>query len=419
MNTTYKVTKWAIILIVLLIASEKQTLYGQDALSYKRDSSSIVFNFRFNKSSLDSSYICNKESLKLVDEIFKDDSIVSKICSIKIVAASSPEGDENYNNILALKRAQTIKHYIISKYPEQRELKIEVTSIGENWVELRDRVKTGAEIESKNRVIEIINDNISSSKKKNLIKQINNGELWRYMQRSYFKYMRFGVASIVYYKRSDSLLRVLTSNIDPIAITKKREIHLPPLPIQKKRIDKISLFAVKTNLLADVITLANIEVEVPIKERWSVSAEWIFPWWKNSNSNLTMQIIYGQGAVKYWLGDRGRYEVMTGWSIGLYGGGGKYDIQPFKNNGKQGDLFSVGVQGGYAHKIAKNFRMEYSLGLGFMRTRYRKYEIVLDTPYGDIKSLNYPWEVKQLDWFGPTNIKVSLVWIFNYKIDKR
>ena len=217
---------------------------------------------------------------------------------------------------------------------------------------------------------------------------------------------------------------MLESKVDSIRIpevkeeTKKtfvEEILSPSvetLPLEK------TLFAIKTNLLADVLSIANIEIEVPIGERWSVSGELITPWWRKSNSNWTMQMLAGNGAVKYWLGDRNQSDLLMGWSLGLYGGGGKYDLQLFDKEGQQGEFFNTGLQGGYAHKIGKKLRLEYSLSLGFLRSDYKEYTKVKDTKYGDIKVFEFPWEVKRLHWIGPTNAKISLVWVLNYKSKK-
>ena len=38
------------------------------------------------------------------------------------------------------------------------------------------------------------------------------------------------------------------------------------------------LLALKTNLLFDALTVLNVEVEVPLKKRWSVAAEGMFQW---------------------------------------------------------------------------------------------------------------------------------------------
>ena len=97
----------------------------------------------------------------------------------------------------------------------------------------------------------------------------------------------------------------------------------------------------------------------------------------------------------------------------------QYNLQFFDKDGEQGDFFDAGIQGAYAHKIGKYFRVEYSLGVGYLQRECKKYDKVNDTMHGDIKVFRYPWEVKRQQWFGPTSVRISLVWLLNKKIVKK
>ena len=102
---------------------------------------------------------------------------------------------------------------------------------------------------------------------------------------------------------------------------------------------------------------------------------------------------------------------MTGWFTGFSVGGGYYDFM-FGNTrtGIQGEFYIMaGASAGYSHSISSNdrVRLEYTLGLGYMQTRYRKYhwddfDYVLDAPREQI------WKTSI---FGPTQAKVSVVWL--------
>jgi Protein of unknown function (DUF3575). len=133
------------------------------------------------------------------------------------------------------------------------------------------------------------------------------------------------------------------------------------------------------------------------------------------NAEFTMQLLNGNGAVKYWLGNRDNNILLTGWYVGITGGGGKYDFQFFNKKGYQGEFFTMGMQGGYAHSIGNNLRMEYSIGAGYINSCYEKYSQVNNTEYGDIKVVKYPWKKEKLHFFGPTALKVSLVWLIKSK----
>ncbi|MFI3322779.1 MAG: DUF3575 domain-containing protein [Rikenellaceae bacterium] len=182
------------------------------------------------------------------------------------------------------------------------------------------------------------------------------------------------------------------------------------------------LFALKTNLLFDTASLINVEIEVPISESFSVAGEWIFPWWKwdngkeNSQRNR-VQLLNANFEGKYWFGDRAYRPKLTGWFAGVYVGGGLYDFE-WDKKGYQGEfLIAGGISGGYAHIINKSgsLRMEYSLGLGILRTRYTYYNAMYD--------IDNSWHaIKQrtgnYTWVGPTKAKVSLVWIVNRRVMK-
>ena len=251
----------------------------------------------------------------------------------------------------------------------------------------------------------MIDTDINVGTKKWRLQQIQNGEAWTYIEYNFLRKLRSGTTCIILYKADETTIVTLAER-------SKSEILMKKYPKGKiilahnDQIIKKPLFTIKTNLLADVLTLVNIELEVPIGQRWSVSGELMSPWWRNSNSDCTLQVLFGSGSVKYWFGDRSRHDVMTGWYLGLYGDGGKYDMQLFEKDGTQGEFFSTGLQGGYAHKISKNLRLEYSLSFGFIRSNYKEYTRITDTKYGDIKVFEYPWEIKRLDQIAPTNAKV-------------
>ena len=172
------------------------------------------------------------------------------------------------------------------------------------------------------------------------------------------------------------------------------------------------LFAVKTNLLFDAALMPNIELEVPIGKRWSLNGEYMFPWWLINDDRYCLQILMGGLEVRYRPGKRSRRDVLTGHFIGLYAGGGKYDLQ-WDKNGYQGEFFiAAGVSYGYAHSIARNLRLEYNIGIGMLRTDYRHY-------HSRDNHRTLLWQENgEYTWLGPTKLKISLVWLITGKNKK-
>lgn len=172
------------------------------------------------------------------------------------------------------------------------------------------------------------------------------------------------------------------------------------------------LLAVKTNLLFDVATAMNVEVEIPIGRRWSIAGEYIFPWWLWEGRQYCLQTLSGNLEGRYWFGDREERPQLTGWFAGLYAGAGYYDFE-LGDHGYQGEFYiAAGLGGGYAHTINRSgtFRMEYSVGVGYLNTKYRRY-----TPSQDADER---WHLIRrssgnITWVGPTRARVSLVWMIN------
>lgn len=173
---------------------------------------------------------------------------------------------------------------------------------------------------------------------------------------------------------------------------------------------KRPLLALKTNLLCDITLMPNIEVEIPIRKHWSLNGELMFPWWLFCGDKYCLQILMGGLEGRYRPGNRQQHDVLIGHFFGLYAGGGKYDLQ-WDRNGYQGEFFiAAGISYGYTHKITRNLRLEYNIGIGVLRTDYSHYHA-----RDNYRTLL--WQKNgRYTWLGPTKAKISLVWLLNRKV---
>ena len=226
-------------------------------------------------------------------------------------------------------------------------------------------------------------------------------------------------------KVAEKTIEKVTEKIDEKATGKiaEKEAKKATEKVTEKEIgisygeERKPLFAVKTNLLFDVLSALNVEIEVPIGKRWSVAGEYVFPWWLWEEKQIAFEMLNLNIEGRYWLGSRADKKEMTGWYMGLYAGGGYFDFE-WKKRGYQGEFFiATGLSAGYAHTIGKsgNWRMEYGIGVGYLHTNYREYvpKFGSDGEWHLIRqrSGNYTW-------MGPTKAKVSLVWMINGKKKK-
>lgn len=410
------------LLLLAMIAITTTDCFAQKSMLKIDTTANFVIHFRFDKSVVDSGYMNNASTLKSIDSLLSKDEIQSSPDSILVIASSSPDGNVDRNRQLARLRARNLKGYLIWKHPQIDQFSIKTESIEENWDGLRDLIVNDKSVPHRERAIEIIDSDVNPATKEWRLRQVGGGATWKYIESNVLRNLRFGASCVIFHKIVKA--EEPKDSIEIVPEAEKEITEVVPDPETEPVVEEVEwirkpLFAIKTNLLYDLGTVLNAELEVPIGRRWSVSAESMFPWWKSNRANWTMQLLSGHGAVKYWFGDRERRDVLTGWSLGLYGGGGTYDFQMFDKDGIQGDFFDAGLQLGFAHKIGKVLRMEYALGLGYMQSDYKKYDKAKDTKYGEIKVFRYPWETLRVNWIGPTSAKVSLVWLINYKTIKR
>lgn len=384
----------------------------------------MTLYFRFSQSLMDSGYMDNGRMLRHLDELLTDCNLCARIDSINIYSFASPDGNRTYNEQLARQRSITIKSYLTWKYPHLDQYRIHSHPQGENWKELRQLIISDKKLPYKKEVLQIIDCYKNSEQCKALLKKLHNGIPYRYIHDHLLHYLRNATICVAWIKpdtlpalpkaariKFDSLKKESHRIPQFTSGTTERNISLSRLPGKTKR----PLFALKTNLLFNIALMPNVEIEVPIGKRWSVNGEYMFPWWLLKDNRYCLEILSGGLEGRYWLGNsqnREQREVLTGHFVGLYAGGGKYDLQ-WKENGYQGEFFiAAGISYGWATCIARNLHLELNIGIGLLRTDYRHYHA-----QNNYQTLLWQ-ENGNYTWFGPTKAKISLVWLLNRKVKK-
>ncbi len=360
----------------------------------------------------------NSKSLERLSTVF--DRIVSDSLSdinkIEINSWTSPEPSVGYNKKLSERRSNSIRDYILERWDLPDTLLV-ANGNGIAWDKLRKLVAE-SNMKYRDEVLYIIDNQpeetwrrvnpndrwltLVDSREKHLM-DLRSGIAYKYLYENIYPQLRYGSQVSFFYKE-----------YVPIVLDNRVERDLPELNDQMPHhpIDtweRVPLFAIKTNLLFDAITILNIEVEVLIKDKFSIAAEWDFPWWVTKNNGNALEILSGSLEGRYWFGDREDKPKLTGWFGGVYASGSLYDVQ-WKSNGYQGESYiGAGLTAGYAHTINRRetLRMEYSLGLGVFKTDYRYYE-------GRESNEYLVWQHDgEFLWAGPTKAKISLVWMLH------
>jgi hypothetical protein len=181
------------------------------------------------------------------------------------------------------------------------------------------------------------------------------------------------------------------------------------------------VLALKTNLLYDLALSPNIELEIPIGNRWSISAGFMRGWWLKKDWSFCWQIEAADLEGRYWPGCRTDKPLLNGWFAGAFAGGGFYDFQLNSDHGTQGEFYIMaGLSAGYVHRIGQNLNLEYELGAGFFTMDYRKYRVA-EYYRNDVlqRDLIRQGPEKRYKALIPLKVKVALSWTIPLKPQKK
>jgi len=390
-------------------------------------SSRLIFYFANNSSLLMRDYYTNQATLKNLDLMLKDAEFISRIDSITISGSASLVGSFQINSRLSYERAMALRTYIRWKHPGVYNDRISVLPAVFNWDVLIDLVQNDPLVPDREEFLKILRSSADNEVKVSQIRQLGNGNPYAYVTKNFGRYMRSAISVFICMKGKEEeieepdIFRMPNDSVpiwfgEVIAEPEEPKEIVSPVELPPQKMYK-PLFALKTNLLYDLLSGFNVEIEVPIGKHLSLAGEWIFPWWLYEKKQYALEIMNGNMELRYWFGHRTEDNLLNGWFIGIYGGAGLYDVE-WKSKGYQGEfIIPFGLSGGFAHKISRNLRLEYSLGIGYMSNKYREYvpqKCGCDDEWHLIKQ-----KYGKSTWIGPTRVKVSLVWLINIKYKKQ
>lgn len=383
----------------------------------------VVVYFDREDTTVDFSYKNNNQYINVLDSLLGNKENIRYITAVNVITFVSPDGDSVYNTVLSARRNNSVREFLQQRYPAVDMKKIQLFSGGEDWFEFRKVVEEDSDFPEREEVMMLMDYHRNDiGKRKQLLRKLNKGMAYQYMLRNVLPQLRRSVITIV-----REIPEIDRESFEPVSsasglfVSEQEEAlpnHRPDKPVgesKKKQVYEVTIseaggpaknetiLAVKNNLLYDLALAPNIEVEIPMGRRWSLNTEYKCPWWLNSKHNLCYQLLSGGVEGRCWLGDRRKHKRLTGHFVGLYAEGGIYDFQ-LQSDGYQGKYYgAAGVVYGYARQLARHFSIEFSLGIGYLTTEYKKY-----TPYeGDIIWANSG----RYNFIGPTKAKVSLVWL--------
>lgn len=377
----------------------------------RRDTLSFHLSFPQGVSSLEREMDGNGV---IMDELLSALNILNEnpqyhIHSVNISTAASPEGTKPYNDRLSKARARTILNYLMdgtTLSPSQ----IKVVSRGENWEGLTKIIRDCRE-PWKNEALYILSESgvlrphssSVSSRCKQQLQEIEHGRAWEWMEHNAFVDLRSASGSVLIIGSTTSdgpthrdTLVIRHEDVIVHRDTVYSEILSRPLKtrknagFKKEQYFHTPVMALRSNL---ILPLMNIGVEVPLSNRFSLGADWYYPWamrrWTNSVLPPQMycaQMLSWSIEGRWWLGsvhskDASKKYRLRGHSIALLGIGGYYDAE-YEGSGQQGEFYGLGADYMYSLPLGKGgVHMELSLGVGCLWNPYRNYKVRTEGGY--------------------------------------
>lgn len=164
--------------------------------------------------------------------------------------------------------------------------------------------------------------------------------------------------------------------------------------------------ALKTNLLYGATATPNLQLELGLSKKSTLELGSGMNWFEFSDNKKFKHILV-QPEYRYWF-----CETFNGSFIGIHAHGAQFNVggwdipvgrlDAFKNRRYEGYLYGAGVSYGYQWVLSPRWNFEASLGGGFSRIHYDKYQCATCGTKLDDGKYNY---------FGVTKAALSLIYI--------
>lgn len=430
------------------IASAQSVPAAEDTVTTE----SYLLYYSHDDIEIDSTYLDNAQHIKRIKRIFERSP---RVDSITIYAYASPEGSQSRNQWLSERRAEAARDLLLSVAPNDSVISaknIHLRPMGENWEGLDRELRDNYHLMNRDRVLKIMEANVPTETKKWRLKKLDNGYTYRMIVQHHMPRLRVATWVCVFVstpelETPDTVIIPLPAPTPEVPVVPETpevpEVpaapvvpavpdSLPadtlvvepkkPAPAPAPEIEEVvvetglkTLFALKTNLLYDALSLVNYSVEVPITKHASVLAYHQFPWWRwgEAKNQYCIRFLSVGAEARWWFlpqprpatEKRRERTCLMGHFLGVYGESGKWDFQWDRSICHQGEHWSAGLTYGYALPIGKHVNMEFSISAGYASIPYRKF-----TPSEDFQHLWADPEGRgRWHYFGPTKAQVSLV----------
>ena len=408
---------------IVMVVLMPTTLLANAYAASIQDSLRTTIYFRPGYSLLELSYRDNAANMKALTQgiqTIKGNPCV-QLQHIRILSAASPEGNSALNKRVAKRRGERLRDYLKETLVLPDSI-FTVSSAGEDWQGLASLIAK-EKTPWRNKALQIIrhtpewvtrNGKVVDGRKRQL-QNLDGGKAWKYMLDNHFYTLRTGAVVVCEVK-------TLAAESTPSAAEASQEQarseqasqspSSPPFPAIPSQVHPssesqappvASYFALKSNLLYDVLLVPNLSLEASIGSGWTLGAGGMFAWWSKDAKHRYWRIYGGDLEIRKYFGTLSKSKPLQGHHLGIYGDFLTYDFE-FGAKGYQSKAtYAAGIKYGYSHPIANRLNLDFALGIGYLHSNYKTY-VPRDGCY-------VYQETKKRKWLGPTQAEISLVWL--------
>ena len=390
------------------VSTQKSIIQTTDSVVHDSITGTAHITFPINKAELLTGYGNNAAELGRITKDLKgitSDPTLS-LHSLTIHGFGSIDGPYALNEKVARQRTDSVASFV-SNLSNLSDNLIATRSTAEDWKGFRQFVEQAstAQLPHKEEILTIIDSTREPDEKEYLIKS-TYPEDYKYLIANCMPQLRRSDYTIKYVKTNHIAVNktVLVPETTTAAVFVADTTTAQPEARKKRLIGYL-----RTNLL---LPLLNVGFEVPIGNRWSVAADWYYPWAFRSSSHKNcyqIDILALEG--RYWFGSKHskseenkKYRLL-GHSVSVFAMGGRYDLE-HNYKGHQGEYIVGGVDYMYAKTAFKGkAHLEFYFGIGYLYTRAKRYEVFVREGKG---YYNKDFR-KKVTYFGPIRAGISLV----------
>lgn len=412
-----KFSPFHIVLLLLAAVSPRicarETVADSVSVYFPQSRSTFMPDFRDNRQRIDS-FISSLPEGAVIDRL-------------TFTGAASPEGSVAINRHLSEARAHSLFSYLEKRYSLPDSIGSFIY-LGRDWQGLYAAVLADSTLPHRDDLLRLLASEGAASPEGPVgggdlllsrLKSLDGGTAYADIYRRLFPSLRFSQLKVGYTLPPLRLMPPIeTSPLSPgFAEDVTPFAYTPALSLatSSPRVSRPFYMALKTNLLYDALALPSLGAEFYLGKGFSAVVNWHYGWWDKDSRHRYWRAYGGDLALRWWFGRAAAEKPLTGHHIGLYGGVETFDFE-FGGRGVMGGIprhtlwdrcmALGGIEYGYSLPVGRRLNIDFTLGLGYMGGKYIKYVPVTG---------GYRWlSTHRLNWFGPTKLEISLVWLIGH-----